>query len=325
MERRALGRGGLIVSALGFGCGSIGGLLVRGEPDEQRVAIADALDAGITYFDTAPSYGEGRSEEALGRTLRELGAEPLVGTKFQLRADEPDIAVAVRRSLDASLARLGRERVDLFQLHSRVGAGPRERMLPVETVLGPVADALDALRAEGRVRAIGFTGLGDPGSLHRVATSGRFDTVQAYVNVLNPSAAYPGTAPAGQQDFGGLIGHAAASGLGVLAIRVLAAGAVAGASRHPTAGPAGTALVTGAAYADDVRRMTGLSALTRELGLEGTVELALRFTLAIPGVSTALVGFSDAAQVRDALRFAARGPLADDALARLRAHLPSIT
>lgn len=318
MERRALGR--LVVSALGFGCGSIGGLLVRGEPAEQRAAIAAALDAGVAYFDTAPSYGEGRSEEALGRTLRELGAQPLVGTKFQLRADEPDIATAVHRSLEASLARLLRERVDLFQLHSRVGPVAQDRTLSVETVLGPVADALAALKAEGRVRAIGFTGLGDPPSLHSVATSGRFDSVQAYVNVTNPSAAFPGTAPAGAQDFGGLIGQAAAGGLGVLAIRVLAAGAVAGAARHPTAGPAGDALVPGATYAEDVRRAMGLAALARELRLEGTVELALRFALAIPGVSTVLVGFSDKAQVGEALRFVARGPLPGEAVERVLAQ-----
>src|SRR5690242_14036804 len=86
MDLRALGTTGLTVSALGFGCGSIGGLMVRGEPAAQRAAVARALDAGITYFDTAPQYGDGRSEENLGRTLRDLGAwdRVVVGTKVRL-------------------------------------------------------------------------------------------------------------------------------------------------------------------------------------------------------------------------------------------------
>jgi len=315
MEGRTLGNTGLAVSALGFGCGSIGGLLVRGEAAEQRAAVAAALESGVTYFDTAPSYGDGRSEETLGRVLRELGETPLVGTKFQLRADESDFAGAIERSLQSSLRRLGRDSVDLFQLHTRVGADLGAGMLPADTVIGPVAAALEALKTAGRVRAFGFTGLGEPASLARVAESGRFDTMQAYVNVINPSAAHVGTASANEVDFGGLIGRAAGAGLGVLAIRVLAAGAVAGASRHPIAGSTGQPLAGGgAAYEDDVRRASRLAALSTELGLEGTVELALRFAIGIPGVSTALVGFSDAAQVRDALRFAAHGSLPADAV-----------
>ncbi|MDQ3811060.1 MAG: aldo/keto reductase, partial [Chloroflexota bacterium] len=74
MEQRDLGRTGLKVSALGFGCGAVGGLMVLGEADEQRRAVGRALDAGITYFDTAPSYGDGRSEVNLGRVMSELGA-----------------------------------------------------------------------------------------------------------------------------------------------------------------------------------------------------------------------------------------------------------
>src|SRR5712691_4845917 len=112
MEQRPLGRTGLTVSALGFGCGSVGGLMVRGEPADQRAAVTRALDAGVTYFDTAPSYGDGRSEENLGRTLRELGAweRVVVGTKVRLSAAErADPATAIRISIEQSLRRLGRE------------------------------------------------------------------------------------------------------------------------------------------------------------------------------------------------------------------------
>src|SRR5579859_2079999 len=102
MEQRDLGLTGLRVSALGFGCGAVGGLMVRGEPDEQRRAVTRAIEAGITYFDTASLYGNGRSEENLGRVLRELGAwdRVVVGTKVRLTtADLSDARAAVLRSI----------------------------------------------------------------------------------------------------------------------------------------------------------------------------------------------------------------------------------
>src|SRR6202158_4993204 len=90
MEQRPLGTTGLAVSALGFGCGAVGGLMVRGEPAEQRQAVSRALDAGITYFDTAAAYGDGLSEEHLGQVMRDLGAwsKVVVGTKFRLRPED---------------------------------------------------------------------------------------------------------------------------------------------------------------------------------------------------------------------------------------------
>src|ERR1700736_6993953 len=108
MEMRTFGRTGLQVSILGFGCGAVGGLMVRGAPADQDKAIGRALDAGINYFDTAVQYGMGASETNLGRTLKALKpAEAFVGTKVRLPAsDFGRIAEAVTESLDGSLARL---------------------------------------------------------------------------------------------------------------------------------------------------------------------------------------------------------------------------
>src|SRR4030081_68643 len=111
MEQRPLGSTGLTVSALGFGCGAVGGLMVRGDAAEQRQAVSRALDAGITYFDTAASYGDGLSEQHLGEVMRDLGAwsKVVVGTKFRLTAEDmAQPGLAVRASLEASLKRLGR-------------------------------------------------------------------------------------------------------------------------------------------------------------------------------------------------------------------------
>jgi L-galactose dehydrogenase/L-glyceraldehyde 3-phosphate reductase len=124
VEQRDLGNTGLKVSALGFGCGAVGGLMVRADPAEQIRTVARALEAGINYFDTAPAYGNGRSEENLGRVLSELGAwdKVIVGTKVRLAlSDLAEPSVAIRRSLERSLRLLGRDSVDLLQLHNHVG------------------------------------------------------------------------------------------------------------------------------------------------------------------------------------------------------------
>src|SRR5438067_9764541 len=142
MDQRALGRTGLTVSAVGFGCGAVGGLMVKGEPAAQTRAVARAIEAGITYFDTARSYGDGRSEESLGRALAELGADVIVGTKFRVEPTDRDVASAIEESLVGSLGRLRRDSVHLFQLHNRIGTG--DGALNVEAVLGPVAEALVA-------------------------------------------------------------------------------------------------------------------------------------------------------------------------------------
>src|SRR5438874_13143887 len=85
MEMRMFGRTGLELSVLGFGCGAVGGLMVRGDPLDQEHTIARAIAAGVNYFDTAVQYGNGESEKSLGRVLRKLKpASVAVGTKVRL-------------------------------------------------------------------------------------------------------------------------------------------------------------------------------------------------------------------------------------------------
>jgi aryl-alcohol dehydrogenase-like predicted oxidoreductase len=301
------------VSALGFGCGAVGGLFVKGTEAEQRQAFDEAVAAGITYFDTAPGYGNGLSETNLGRVLAATAAPVVVGTKVRLEvSDVADAAGAVRRSVEASLRRLQRERVDLIQLHNRIGFSQDERsgQLDVADVLGPVADALDEARAAGLADHVGFTGLGETSAVQRILASGRIETVQTYFNAVNPSAGWAGSAPADGQDFGGMIDQAAAAGVGVIVIRPLAGGALgADAPRHPYANQGGGGLVSGADFDSDVRRAQAMARLARELGLESPAELSVRLIQAKPGVSTVLVGYSDREQLAAALRWTARGPL----------------
>jgi aryl-alcohol dehydrogenase-like predicted oxidoreductase len=314
MEQRPFGGTGLMVSALGFGCGNVGGLLVRGDATDQRRAVARAIEAGVSYFDTAPLYGNGRSEENLGRVLRELGASDrvTVGTKVRLGADDlQEPRSAVRRSIEASLRRLGRDSVDLLQLHNPILAERSQRGDGVDTrlAIGAIADGLRDVVEAGLARHAGFTGLGDTVALHEVARSGRFESMQSYFNILNPSAAWAGATGDGQ-DFVALSDMASGAGLGVIAIRVMAAGAVSGVpERAVNAGDPGGPLAQGG-YARDIERSRSLESLALQLGLEGAPELALRFVLSEPGISTALVGFSNLDQLESAIRWAERGPLA---------------
>src|SRR5258705_2958544 len=120
MEYRTLGRTGLKVSALGFGCGDVGGLMVRGTPAERERGVARALEHGINYLDTAPSYGSGESEKNLGQVLRALkptAPTAIVGTKWRLvAADLADVAAAVARPVGTSLPPPGLARGDRRRL-----------------------------------------------------------------------------------------------------------------------------------------------------------------------------------------------------------------
>jgi aryl-alcohol dehydrogenase-like predicted oxidoreductase len=324
VKSRVLGRTGLKVSELGFGCGDVGGLIVRGAPADRERAVARALELGINYFDTAASYGSGESEKNLGATLRalgltsRLGTDVHVGTKFSVGA-VGDVASAVARSLDASLSRLGLDRVDLLQLHDRIVERPAgERELTPEAVLGDVVPALEKLRDAGKIGFYGITALGDTGALHRTLGRGVLDTAQVCLNLLNPSAAVevPGEFPA--QDFERLLRVAERQRVGAIVIRVLAAGALSGTTaRHTLAMPSVAPIASGNDYATDVRRAQALRALVNEGHADTLVEASLRFALTDPAVSTVLLGYSSLDHLEYAAAAIAKGPLSGPALTRL--------
>lgn len=319
MEYRTLGRTGLRVSALGFGCGNIGGLMVRGTPAEQERAVARALELGVNYFDTAPLYGDGRSEENLGRALRAVQGQGYVGTKVRL-APGPAAAMpaAIVRSLDDSLRRLGTERVDLLQLHNRVTVGGGGTAVAGRDVVDTVLPAFRRLVEQGKARYCGITALGDTAALHDVLDGGAVDTAQVCHNLLNPTAAHPTPPGFPAHDFGGLLARCRERSAGVIVIRVLAGGALSGDDvRHPIASPPPEPIASGPEYAVDVARARTLRALVKEGFAESLVEASLRFPLATDAVSTVLLGYSSLEQLEYAAACVARGPLPAAAAARL--------
>ncbi|MBV9203133.1 MAG: aldo/keto reductase, partial [Alphaproteobacteria bacterium] len=311
MERRRLGRTGLDVSVLGFGCGAVGGLMVRGEPADQERAVARAIELGINYFDTAAMYGNGESERNLGRVIKSLKPDIRVGTKVRIAAgDRNRIAAAVTESLEASLQRLQLDHVDLFQLHNHITAeGPDSDLTPA-MVRGEVVPAFERLREQGKARFCGITAVGDTPALHEVVDARAFDTAQVSYNLLNPSAGATVATGYPAHDFGNLLAHTRAADMGVIAIRVLAAGALSGTEqRHPLGSPSVEPIGSGSSYRIDVERARRLEPLVRDGFADSLIELAVRFVISHQSVSTALVGCSTLEHLEYAGAAANKGPL----------------
>ncbi len=321
METRTLGRTGLKVSVLGFGCGAVGGLMVRGSPGDQERAVARAIELGINYFDTAAMYGNGESERNLGRVIKSLRPDIRVGTKVRIPAgDRNRITAAVSESLEASLQRLQLDRVDLFQLHNHITAEGRDSDLTPQIVLDEVVPAFERLREQGKTRFCGITAVGNTPALHQVVDARVFDTAQVSYNVLNPSAGAVVASGYPAHDFGNLLAHTKAADMGVIAIRVLAAGALSGTEeRHPLGSPNVEPIGSGSSYRIDAERARRLEPLVREGFADSLIEMAVRFVIFHAAVSTALVGISTLEHLEYAAAAANKGPLPREAIERITA------
>ena len=319
-RRRVLGRTGLSVSEIGFGCGPTADLMINGSAQERRHAVRAALDLGIDYFDTAPVYGNGVSETKLGQTLRDLGARPVLASKVALEAgDMGDVAAAVVRSVEGSVERLGMP-LTLIQLHNRVGPARAAKaeigsgaLLTVRDVLDPggVMEAFESLRARKLVEFFGCSAYGgDMNCVAQLVDSGKFDSIIASYSLLNPSA---WTAPGLQapvRDYSRIGARAAAAGMATIALRVLEAGVLAGADPMQ---------ITTSPSADRLQMAAQLPAVQQLLD-EARIplaEAAIRFALSNDGVSLVLVGLSEPAQIAQAARCSTLGPLPADLLERI--------
>ncbi|HEX3709494.1 MAG TPA: aldo/keto reductase [Pseudolabrys sp.] len=322
MEMRVFGGTGMEISVLGFGCGAVGGLMVRGDPRDQERTIARAIAAGVNYFDTAVRYGDGESERNLGHILQKLKpADVVIGTKVRLRAaDFGRIADIVTKSLEDSLVRLRLDRVDIFHLHNEITETGGGETLSASQVLGDVVPAFERLRQQGKTRFVGITAIGDTAALHQVIDARTFDSAQVVYNMLNPSAAngLPANYPA--QDYGRLFDHTTAASVGVVGIRVLAGGALsASTERHPIASPAPEPIGSAVSYEGDVARARRLMPLVDEGFAESLTEAATRFSISHPAMGTILVGMATPQQFDDALAAVQKGPLPAAAIERLTA------
>jgi aryl-alcohol dehydrogenase-like predicted oxidoreductase len=321
MEQRRLGRTGIMVSVLGYGCGAIGGLMVKGTAAEQDRAIGRAIDQGITYFDTAAAYGDGVSETNLGRALKALGANVTVATKVRIRGEERgNIGGAIVASVEASLGRLGRDSVDILHLHEPITRDGAPPAFTADAILNEAVPVLQRLRDQGKFRFYGITGLGEASEIRRVLEQGGFATAQMPYNVLNPSGVTPLPEGSAMPDLGGRIRHAASADVGVMAIRILAGGALSGSEARSPLGVANVApIASGASYAADVAAARRLLPVVEAGHAADLVELALRYAAMPQEIATAIVGTSSIAELDHAVAAIAKGPLPPEALAMIAA------
>jgi L-galactose dehydrogenase/L-glyceraldehyde 3-phosphate reductase len=318
MRYRRLGRTNLDVSEIVFGGGYVGGMLVLADDDTRRRAIRRALDAGINWIDTAPLYGQGRSEKALGWLLAGIDDRPYLSTKVDLDVTRLDDARGqVERSVHDSLQRLNRDAVDLLQLHNRIGdaAGSTgQRAIGVHDILrdGGVADALERMREQGLTRFVGLTALGEAPAICQAIDSGRFDTAQVYYNMINPSAARAMPPAWSGHDFSGVIAACRRNDVGVMGIRVFASGVLASDERHGR-----EAVLT--LHSDlDTEQRRARAVLAAVGDRHGTrAQTALRFGLANRDLSCVIVGMAEPEHLEQAIAAAAAGELPPDAIARL--------
>ena len=291
MLARRLGASGPEISVLGFGSWAVGGPWQHGwgpqDDAESVAAIRHAIESGVTWVDTAAVYGLGHSEEVVGEAVKPFGDEVLVFTKCGERWDEArggsvlDLRPeSIRTECEASLRRLGIDRIDLYQFHHPDGIGT-----PVEDSWATMAELVQ----EGKVRWAGVCNFGVE-LLERCEAVRHVDSVQPPLSLLDRAA---------RDD---VIPWARAHGTGVIVYSPMASGLLTG-----TFGPERLA-------PDDWRRADArfqepnlstalelvdrLRPIAERLGCS-VASLAIAWTLAVPGVTGAIVGARRASQVDD--------------------------
>jgi len=327
MRTRKVGRHPLEVSEISLGTGDNAGGLVYGSSDQQRALVETALDLGINLFDCSPDYGKGAGEVNLGRLLQDLGAKDAkIITKVEIMAEDLDrIGEKVTQSIDDSLLRLRREKVDVAMLHNPIrferNSSVRQwmRLMPND-VIDAVLPALVKAREAGKCDYLGLAcESSDPRAVAPVMATGEIAMINAWFNLTNPTAARSITGFPDQQDYAGLFALAEQHGAGVSVIRPLAGGALTDA--FVGRGTAARHELSRGYYRDnpallnpEIERARRFEFL-RDRGTQTLSMAAYRYALAFPVVATIVGGFSDLAQLRDAVAASALGPLSGDALA----------
>lgn len=306
MEHRRFGRTGLSVPAVTFGGGWVGGVLIHGDEATANAALDMAMGAGIDWIDTAADYGRGVSETVIGRWLaaRPAQSRPGLSTKFRIDPAAGDLEGQMMRIVEESFGRLGVSHVPVIILHNQIDVEGHRGSRSIDAKMAlQMADTMEKLREQRLCDWLGMTALGDPLALHEVVGSGRFDVAQVYYNMLNPTAA-AGRQPWNSTDFDGLLQVCADQDMGVMGIRIFAAGHLASAERHGREIP--VTLSTEDA-AEEARARAVWKYLAAADGLPA--QQAVRFGLAEERVSTVVVGLGELEHLRLAIEAARMGPL----------------
>jgi len=304
MTYRQLGDSGLTVSTVGLGCNNFGRRI-----DEETTAavVRQALDAGVTLFDTADTYGQGASEELLGRALGSERENVVVATKFGMDmqgSNGPDWGARgsrryVRRAVEASLRRLGTDWIDLYQLHRPDGVTP----------IGETLAALTELVQEGKVRYLGSSNL-DGWQVVDADWVARSEGFERFVSAQNEYSLLE----RGVEDE--LVPACDHVGVGVLPYFPLSSGLLTGKYRRGEAAPTGTRLADGSdrLARADWDTIEALEAYAAERGLR-LIDVAIGGLAAQPAVASVISGATSPEQVLDNVRAGSWEPTAADLVA----------
>jgi aryl-alcohol dehydrogenase-like predicted oxidoreductase len=300
------------ISALTLGGGGIGQVLGSTTREEAVATVREAVDAGITLLDVAPTYGDGEAERVVGEAFGgRLPDGVRIVTKHLLGNPHPsEVPTRLERSLEASLERMKLSFVDLFVLHGYIvpteDAGGKDRT-PRALFVEAVRPAFERLVAQGRIGGWAITGVAVPSAiLDTLAEDPAPGAVQAITNLLDsPGDMFVGGEPPRPRD---IIAAAASRGTGVMGIRAVQAGALTDGIDRET--PEDDATMA------DFRRAAPFRVLAQELG-ESPASLAHRYALSIAGVDTVVLGVKNRTELRECLAAEAKGPLAAELVGRI--------
>ncbi len=307
MKYRALGGSGISVSEIGFGAWGIGGRTVGttsyGDTDDavSLRALERALDVGISFFDTSSAYGDGHSEELIGRAFERRRSDVVIATKagYDSWTRPPDFSPkAVIASTERSLRRLRTDYIDLLQLHNPPSDALRD---------GTLRDALAGLQAAGKIRAWGVSAKSPGEALEALRDAGAA-VVQANFNMMDVRA-----------ESSGLLTEAMARGAGFIARTPLCFGFLTGTIRRDTVFPEGDHRRGWSReqldnWIDGARDL--LDAVGAKPGAEGA-DAALRFCLSFAAVSSVIPGILAPTEADANAAASGHGPLPDAAVARV--------
>ena len=307
--RRRFGRTELQVPSIVFGGGWVGGVLIHHGEDDAHSALDTAWGAGVDWIDTAADYGKGVSETVIGQWMagRAPALRPRLSTKFRLDPDKDDFRGQMLRSVEASLARLGVEHVEVIILHNQIDTKGNRGSRSVDMKMAlEMADTMEGLREQGLCDWLGMTALGDPDALRQVVDAGRFDVAQVYYNLLNPTA-LQSREPWNSTDFNGLLKRCAAQDMGTMGIRIFAGGHLASDIRHGREIP----ITDNSENSQEEARVAALWAKFARND-EHPAQTALRFGLACPDLSTIVVGLGELDHLHLAIEAEVAGALDQD-------------
>lgn len=304
MKYRALGRTGLVVSEIGFGAwgigGRTGGTTSYGDTDDATslAALAQAVDRGITFFDTSSAYGDGHSEELIGQAFKGRRSRVVIATKagYESWDRPPDFSpAAVVASAERSLARLQTDYIDLFQLHN-----------PPADALGSaeLQEAMSGLIEAGKIRAWGVSAK-SPGEAMEALRLSDASVVQANFNMMDVRSLTSG-----------LFDEVSRRQAGFIARTPLCFGFLTGLIDRDTPFPPGDHRLGWSRaqldnWIDGAQDLLGAVAAAPG---EAAVAAALRFCLAFPAVSSVIPGILKPAEVDQNAAASDLGPMAPEAV-----------